>query len=569
MTLTPLCRALAVVALFLIAAPAWSAGDAPPPSSTPGTAGVAQAQALVQQGKFDKALDVLRPLARDNPADKDILFLIGVAATEASRKPDVAEAERDALLDEAIASLRAMLIDRPDLVRVRLELARAFFLKGEDSLSRRHFEQVLGGKPPPAVAANVRRFLSEIRARRRWSMYLGAGVAPDTNIGGTSEERIIYIHGLPFRRDAEELTKSGVGVSVWTGGEYQYPLGERLRLRAGADISRREFTGSEFDQLYVSGHVGPRWLAGENTEVSLLASARRRWTANAPEHDELGLRAEAGHRFTRRVTANARASWHDRRYRTRTFLDGPVLDLSLGGNLGDNPDRAGLRGGRIRARESRNGEIPPYPALAAGRRHSRPAARLHRGRQRRAAVDGLRGQLVPVHTRWRVSCGPDPLPARLGPQPRLHHTGLQPADLAGERGADIQRPAPRLQAHRRRAALRTPVLGLAHNGDAAFTDGPAGPGQSRAASGPCLRSRLVRLLAGRWRRAELGRCRHAAAHRQPEPVSPAVIVRHHIPMLRPLPCFWLASCSRFIACPFYLLHRPSQRRLGFPERTSN
>ena len=24
-----------------------------------------------------------------------------------------------------------------------------------------------------------------------------------------------------------------------------------------------------------------------------------------------------------------------------------------------------------------------------------------------------------------------------------------------------------------------------------------------------------------------------------------------------------------LACPFYLLHRPSQRRLGFPERISN
>ena len=127
------------------------------------------------------------------------------------------------------------------------------------------------------------------------------------------------------------MTKSGVGVSVWTGGEYQYPLGDRLRLRAGADISRREYTGSEFDQLYVSGHAGPRWLAGENTEVSLLASARRRWRANAPEYDDLGLRAEAGHRLTRRVTANAGASWHDRRYRTRTSLDGPMLDFSLGG----------------------------------------------------------------------------------------------------------------------------------------------------------------------------------------------------------------------------------------------
>ena len=66
MTLTPLCRALAAAAFFLIAAPAWSAGDAPSPSSTPDTAGVAQAQALVQQGKFGEALAILRPLARDN-----------------------------------------------------------------------------------------------------------------------------------------------------------------------------------------------------------------------------------------------------------------------------------------------------------------------------------------------------------------------------------------------------------------------------------------------------------------------------------------------------------------------
>ena len=94
-------------------------------------------------------------------------------------------------------------------------------------------------------------------------MYLGAAVAPDTNIGGTSDERIIYIRGLPFRRDAEELTQSGVGISVWTGGEYQYPLDDRLRLRAGGDISRRDYAGSQFDQLFVSGHAGPRWLAGE------------------------------------------------------------------------------------------------------------------------------------------------------------------------------------------------------------------------------------------------------------------------------------------------------------------
>ena len=329
--INPIFRAFATAAFLLIAAPAWSAVAEPPPSPNSVATAMSEAQTLVGEDKFNEAMEILRPLLKDGVAEANALFLLGLAATGAAQQLDIAEAERDALLDEAIAAFRTMLIDRPDLVRVRLELARAFFLKGQDNLARDHFERVLAGNPPQAVAANVRRFLSEIRARRRWSMYLGTAVAPDTNIGGASDERIIYIQGLPFRRDAEDLTTSGVGVSVWTGGEYQYPLGDRLRLRAGADVSRREYSGSRFDQLVVSGHVGPRWLAGSNTDVSLLANARRRWTGSAPDHDDFGLRAEARHRFTRQVTANARASWHDRRYRTRRFLDGQVLDFSLGG----------------------------------------------------------------------------------------------------------------------------------------------------------------------------------------------------------------------------------------------
>ena len=165
--------------------------------------------------------------------DLDALFDEGMAVVEKA----YAEADEDrcdALLDESIAAFRAMLVTRPDLVRARLELARAFFLKGEDGLARRHFEEVLAGDMPDEVKANVRLFLAEIHARQRWSFNLGVAVAPDTNIGTGSDERIIIIHGLPFERDAEELTTSGVGLSIWTGAEYQAPVSERLRIRAGA-----------------------------------------------------------------------------------------------------------------------------------------------------------------------------------------------------------------------------------------------------------------------------------------------------------------------------------------------
>ena len=270
-------------------------------------------------------------------------FRVGMAAMQLATRaePD----KREELLDKAIAAFRTILVKQPELVRVRLELARAFFLKEEDRLARRHFEQVLAGKPPAGVALNVNRFLGAIRARKRWSLSVGAAVAPDTNIGAGSDERIVYIpvagQLLPFRRDQEELTTSGIGVSAWLGGEYQYPLGETgtgsgaslWRLRAGGNLSRKEYRESQFDQMTLTGHVGPRWLIGRGSEASLLLSGLHQWTGSGieqPSHHDIGFRVEGRHRISRRTTLNARLSWHRRKYDELEDRDGPNTDISVG-----------------------------------------------------------------------------------------------------------------------------------------------------------------------------------------------------------------------------------------------
>ena len=334
----PLLRALAVCACLLLALPAWGAVDegAPPASDATSAAGSpAEARRLIDSGRFAEALIILGPLVRGAAVEPNLYFLFGVAAVGASQQPGLAEEDREALLDGAIAAFREMLIDQPGLVRVHLELGRAFFLKGEDDLARQHFEWVLAGEPPAPVVANVQRFLAAIRARRRWSFNVGFALAPDSNIGAGSDERTIYIPiggaNLPFRRNAPELTTSGIGVSVWGGAEYQVPLGDRLRLRAGGQFARREYEGSQFDQLFLGTHLGPRWLVDRETELSLLTSARQSWTGTAPDNRELGARLEVGRRLTQQVTAFVQASWHGRRHRTqeRSHLDGPIWDASL------------------------------------------------------------------------------------------------------------------------------------------------------------------------------------------------------------------------------------------------
>ena len=354
--------ALAAAAMLILSAPVW--GQSPKTS-------VDAARTLVKQGQYDAALAILQPLLAHRPVPADVVFLIGLAAIGASQKPGLSEKSRDSLVDAAITALHSMLVSRPGLVRVRLELARAFFLKGEDALARRHFEQVLAGKPPAGVVLNVNRFLAEIRARKRWSMRVGVALAPDSNIGAGSDERIIYIDiggvPLPFTLDDPTSPASGIGISAWLGGEYQLPLGKPgsgsgaslWRLRAGGDIQRREYKESRFDRMTVSGHVGPRWLIGRGSEASLLMSGLHQWTGKAleePSHHDIGLRVEGRHRLGQRTTVNARASWHERRYDKEDHRDGPIVDLSLGTSWAASPTArmdAGAGWGRERTETER------------------------------------------------------------------------------------------------------------------------------------------------------------------------------------------------------------------------
>ena len=121
---------------------------------------------------------------------------------------------------------------------------------------------------------------------------------------------------------------------MWTGGGYQHPFGNRLRLRTGVDAVRKEYSGGNFDETFLAAHAGPRWLVDRRSEMSLLAEARRRWAGGDVDYDYAGARLEGRRQLTPRVSANARASWGERDFQDegRDYLDGPIADVSLGGS---------------------------------------------------------------------------------------------------------------------------------------------------------------------------------------------------------------------------------------------
>ena len=287
------------------------------------------ARRLLERNRFPEALAILRPLVPDHPDQTDVRFLLGLAAGRSSQESGLGDEQRLALLDEAIAAFRSILIRQPGLVRVRLELALAFYLKQEDGLAREHFERALVGRPPAALVANINRFLTVMRARKRWQGYFGFSIAPDTNITAASDAQFIYIDGFRFRLNQRQVS-SGIGIVGWGGGEYQFPLAARWRLRVGVNVNHREYKGNRFDQTFVGGFVGPRWLISRDTEMSLLASATQRWWGGSPFSYDVGARLEVEHRVFAGLRLSGRASWQDRTNQQQKFLEGPLMVFSLG-----------------------------------------------------------------------------------------------------------------------------------------------------------------------------------------------------------------------------------------------
>ena len=288
-----------------------------------------RARLLIQRGDYQSALDILRALPPQHSQSQDARFLRGFAAVSLARERAGDAAEE--LLSEAVAAFRLMLVENPALIRVRLELARAFFLKGEDELAEKHFRYVLAGDIPAVMAANVGRYLRAIRARRRWRGFFSFAFAPDSNINSAPDIDIVRIGRLPFLLSEDARASSGVGFFVRGGGSREWPINARWRLFAGGDVLRREHKGGDFDEMTLSAKGGVQYKTLSGAEISFAPIIARRWVRNAPHSYDVGASAGARRDIGRRLSLASELSFRSRRHRTGGAADGyhPALEFAV------------------------------------------------------------------------------------------------------------------------------------------------------------------------------------------------------------------------------------------------
>jgi hypothetical protein len=215
-------------------------------------------KALVEKGDARGAYE----LAKQHPGElgnPPFDFYFGVAAIDSGHA------------GEGVLALERYVINFPDNLEARLELARGYFVLGEDLRAREEFSGVLKANPPPAVVANVDRYLDALRARESaYQTTIGAfvefGVGYDTNINGGVSNASINLPNFGLVTLVPAGVKIGSAFGQATGGaSITHPLAPGLTVfgSVSADLKAHE-RHNEFDQGNLGAAGGLSYLKDNN-----------------------------------------------------------------------------------------------------------------------------------------------------------------------------------------------------------------------------------------------------------------------------------------------------------------
>lgn len=314
-----------VVGLLAIAAAmtkslAWASPEpatTSPPALTREISAHDAAELLMRAGRLDEARTVLLSLERVDPRDSQTEFMLGLI--------DVSQAHYAA----AIRRFRKILVREPSAVRVRLELARAFYLRRDYDNAERQFRFARAGNLPTAVLANIDHFLYAIRQVRRWSYDVSVGLAPNTNENTGPVVTTVDLYGLPFQLSPDARKQSGVGVSAHADFDWSQPLSEHLKLRIGGQVDTTDYLGGDFDDTSIAAYIGPR-IVTRRWDFSPLVTGFRRWYGGQFYNQGVGGSLQATYYLAPRMSLSAVIGGQEVIYGAPQGQSGPAASAALG-----------------------------------------------------------------------------------------------------------------------------------------------------------------------------------------------------------------------------------------------
>jgi tetratricopeptide (TPR) repeat protein len=228
-----------------------------------------QARQLIQSKQYRQAYALLAPQEQQRAGEVDFDYLLGIAAIDSGE------------LTRGVFALERVLAVNPNHAQARAEIARAYFLMGENKTSRQEFEHVRQSNPPAQVNATIDQFLSALDARERsrrsgLTGYLEATVGHDTNVNSATSSTqfaIPVLAGAVFTLSPGSNEQEDTFLNLAGGVSGRYGINDTVGLIGSASFDQRlNFSEDRFNlrSLNASGGLSIR-TGGDEFVLALQA----------------------------------------------------------------------------------------------------------------------------------------------------------------------------------------------------------------------------------------------------------------------------------------------------------
>ncbi len=165
---------------------------------------------------------------------------------------------------EAALLYRAILDEKSDAQRVRLELAYVLAQMDNLSAAQRELRLAQAGGLPPEVSRMIDQFTNALRANKPYGASFEIALAPDNNINRATRAETLDTIIAPFDLTEDAQAQAGLGLAIKGQAFLRTGIDKRaqllVRLSGSADIYEK----SQFDDMQFGIQAGPEMRSGKD-----------------------------------------------------------------------------------------------------------------------------------------------------------------------------------------------------------------------------------------------------------------------------------------------------------------
>ena len=269
---------------------------------------LAQLEKLVSQSNYSQAWKQAQQLAKNNEGNPRFDYLYGISALETGN------------YNQALFALDRVTVNQPNVIRPRLELARAYLKVKNDKAALREFKEVLQLNPPATVRHNINRYINAMSKdsdkNRKWILNglvsLATGYDSNANFGANSAEFDTPIFGTVLLKD-QSIKQDSPFTELRGHLNYRYITSDSQSWFINTRLSHKHFTSAqEFNLSEFNLQAGSIKTVGKQQyQISARNKALR--LDNAEYSNTLGVEGGVAHELSdkRAIAGNLIAESYD------------------------------------------------------------------------------------------------------------------------------------------------------------------------------------------------------------------------------------------------------------------